>query len=238
MKIYSNQICEGRQFSINYIYKYVLIIILATIVLPYRYKWPRICSQWSNHTKSSIMATKTATKKVPTKKVAKAPAKKNAAKELKDLFEDGLKDIYWAEKALLKALPKMQKNATDKKLKSAIDDHLKETQVHVMRLEDCFKSIKKKAQAKKCDAMLGLLDEGKSIMQETKAGPVRDTGIIAAAQKVEHYEIATYGTLAAYAKILKENTCLKNFLATLDEEKKCDKLLTKIADTTLNKKAM
>ncbi|WP_317207663.1 ferritin-like domain-containing protein [Chryseobacterium sp. MEBOG07] len=138
----------------------------------------------------------------------------------------------------MKALPKMQKNATDKKLKTAIEGHLMETEIHVKRLEECFKALKRKPQAKKCDAMQGLLDEGKSIMEETEAGSVRDAGIIAAAQKVEHYEIATYGTLAAYAKVLKENFCLKNFLATLDEEKKCDALLTKVADTRLNMKAV
>lgn len=189
-------------------------------------------------TKSIIMTTRTTTKKTSTGKSTKTPAKKNAAKELKDLFENSLKDIYWAEKALVKALPKMQKNATDKKLKTAIEGHLMETEIHVKRLEECFKSLKRKPQAKKCDAMQGLLDEGKSIMEETEAGSVRDAGIIAAAQKVEHYEIATYGTLAAYAKVLKENFCLKNFLATLDEEKKCDALLTKVADTRLNMKAI
>ncbi|MXS71173.1 YciE/YciF ferroxidase family protein [Chryseobacterium binzhouense] len=169
---------------------------------------------------------------------SKTAAKKDAAKDLKDLFEDSLKDIYWAEKALSKALPKMQKNATDPKLKKAIGDHLEETKEQITRLEGCFKSLKKKAQAKKCDAMQGLLDEGKSIMEETEPGAVRDAGIIAAAQKVEHYEIATYGTLAAYAKILKEKDCLKYLIETLDEEKNCNNLLTKIADTNLNSKAM
>ncbi len=169
--------------------------------------------------------------------VRKTPAKKDAAKELKDLFEDGLKDIYWAEKALVKALPKMQKNATDDKLKNAIAKHLKETQGHVSRLEECFKSMGKKAQAKKCDAMQGLLDEADSILKETEPGTVRDAGIIAASQKVEHYEIATYGTLAAFAKVLKEKVSLKNLLATLEEEKQCDKSLTKLADTNLNSKA-
>jgi len=183
------------------------------------------------------METKT-TKATATKTVAKTPAKKNAAKELKDLFEDSLKDIYWAEKALVKELPKMQKNATDQKLKTAIDKHIAETEVHVQRLEECFNALGKKAQAKKCDAMQGLLDEGKSIIEETEQGSVRDAGIIAAAQKVEHYEIATYGTLAAYAKVLKEDQCLKNLLATLEEEKKCDTLLTKIADDRLNSKAV
>lgn len=189
------------------------------------------------------MAAKTVTKKTSKKATSgndakKVPAKKNSSKELKDLFEDALKDIYWAEKALIKALPKMHKNATDKKLKLAIENHLMETEIHVKRLEECFKSLKKKAQAKKSDAMQGLLDEGKSIIEETEAGTVRDAGIIAAAQKIEHYEIATYGTLAAYAKVLKENTCLKNLLATLAEEKKCDKLLSKIADIGLNSKAL
>ncbi|KPH14010.1 ferritin-like domain-containing protein [Chryseobacterium sp. ERMR1:04] len=181
---------------------------------------------------------KAAPSKTQTKTQAKTPAKKNAAKELKDLFEDSLKDIYWAEKALVKALPKMYKNATDKKLQSAIELHLAETHVHVKRLEECFASLGKKAQAKKCDAMQGLLDEGKGIMEETEPGAVRDAGIIAAAQKVEHYEIATYGTLAAYAKVLKEETCLKNLLATLNEEKICDRLLSKVADITLNSKAI
>lgn len=193
--------------------------------------------------KSAAAPKKAAPKKVATKRVAakstaaKTPAKKGAAKELKDLFEDALKDIYWAEKALTKALPKMEKNASAPKLKKAIARHLEETQTHISRLEDCFSAIGKKAVAKKCDAMQGLLDEGKSIMEETVAGPVRDAGIIAAAQKVEHYEIATYGTLAAYAKVLDEKKCLKPLLATLAEEKACDELLTSIADTDLNSEA-
>lgn len=167
----------------------------------------------------------------------KTPAKKDAAKELKDLFEDSLKDIYWAEKALVKALPKMQKNATDESLKKAIEQHLTETEEHVSRLESCFESIGIKAQAKKCDAMQGLLDEANSIIEETEPGTVRDAGIIAAAQKVEHYEIATYGTLAAFAKVLNEKESLKNLLSTLEEEKNCDNLLTQLADTNLNSKA-
>lgn len=186
--------------------------------------------------KNKIMATttKTTAKKTTARKT---PAKKDAAKKLIDLFEDGLKDIYWAENALVKALPKMQKNATDAKLKNAIAQHLTETKKHVSRLEECFKSIGKKAQAKKCDAMQGLLDEADSILKETEQGRVRDAGIIAASQKVEHYEIATYGTLAAFAKVLKEKVALKNLLATLEEEKQCDETLTQLADTNLNKKA-
>lgn len=183
-------------------------------------------------------AAKTPASKASSKTAAKTPAKKSAAKELKDLFEDSLKDIYWAEKALVKALPTMMKNATDEKLKTSIENHLAETENQVQRLEECFKALGKKAQAKKCDAMQGLLDEAKSIIEETEPGTVRDAGIIAAAQKVEHYEIATYGTLAAFAKVLKEEDCLKYLLETLNEEKKCDELLTKVADTNLNSKAM
>lgn len=180
----------------------------------------------------------TSSKTTASKTSAKTPAKKNAAKELKDLFEDSLKDIYWAEKALVKALPNMMKNATNEKLKKAIEDHLAETETHVERLEACFEALGKKAQAKKCDAMQGILDEGKSIIEETEPGAVRDAGIIAAAQKVEHYEIATYGTISAFAKVLKEEECLQHLLQTLKEEKKCDELLTKVADTNLNSKAL
>jgi len=187
-------------------------------------------------TKSATAAkTKTAAKSTTTPK--KTPAKKDAAKDLSDLFEDSLKDIYWAEKALVKALPKMMKNATNEKLKAAIEKHLAETETHVTRLEEIFDSMGKKAQAKKCDAMQGLLDEADSIVEETEPGTVRDAGIIAAAQKVEHYEIATYGTLAAFAKILKESAPLKNLLKTLEEEKTCDESLTQLADVNLNSKA-
>lgn len=187
--------------------------------------------------KKDASAKKSTTTKKTTSKSSKAPAKQDAATDLKDFFEDALKDIYWAEKALTKALPKMEKNATHPELKEAIATHLEETLVHVKRLEECFKSLGLKPEAKKCDAMQGLLDEGKSIMEETKPGAIRDVGIIAASQKVEHYEIATYGSLAAYAKVLKEKTSLNNFLTTLKEEKNCDALLSKIADTALNTKA-
>lgn len=164
-------------------------------------------------------------------------AKPDAAKDLSELFEDGLKDIYWAEKALVKALPKMAKNATSEELKSAIKKHLDETEVHVQRLEQCFDSINVKAKAEKCDAMAGLIKEGEGIIEETEEGTVRDAGIIAAAQKVEHYEIATYGTLAAFAKVLNHKDALKLLLSTLKEEKKCDEDLTALADTNLNSKA-
>jgi len=188
-------------------------------------------------TTKSTAATKTKTAAKTTTATKKTPAKKDAAKDLSDLFEDSLKDIYWAEKALVKALPKMMKNATNEELKAAIEKHLGETKTHVTRLEEIFESMGKKAQAKKCDAMQGLLDEADSIVEETEPGTVRDAGIIAASQKVEHYEIATYGTLAAFAKILEEKDALKNLLATLEEEKTCDESLTQLADVNLNSKA-
>jgi len=175
--------------------------------------------------------------------MAKATAKKvapqkDAADELQELFEDGLKDIYWAEKALVKALPKMKKNAASGHLQAAIDAHLQETTDHVTRLEEIFQSIGKKAQAQKCDAMDGLIKEAEGILNETKPGPVRDAAIIAAAQKVEHYEIATYGTLATYAKLLGHKAALKPLLQTLKEEKACDTGLTKLAKTEINRKAV
>lgn len=167
----------------------------------------------------------------------KVRAKAGAAKDLAELFEDGLKDIYWAEKALTKALPKMEKNASSEQLKSAISKHLTETETHVDRLERCFEFIGVKAKAEKCEAMAGLVEEAESLMKETEVGAVRDAAIIAAAQKVEHYEIATYGTLAAFAKVLEHQDALKLLLETLSEEKKCDEDLSALADTNLNSKA-
>lgn len=176
------------------------------------------------------MATKTTSK-------GKIKPKKDAADQLKDFMIDGLKDLYWAEKALVKNLPKMAKNATSPHLKTAVNDHLDETKVQVKRLEDAFKALKLKPQAVKCEAMNGLLKEAKGIMEETEPGAVRDAGIIAAAQKVEHYEIASYGTIATYAKLLGEKEVMKLLLETLKEEKTCDKDLTKLAKTEINVKA-
>lgn len=175
--------------------------------------------------------------KQATSGTGKIKAKADAAKNLGDLYEDGLKDIYWAEKNLVKALPKMEKNATSPDLKKGIAKHLKETEMHIERLEECFAEIGLKPKAEKCDAMAGLLEEGEGIMEETQAGAVRDAGIIAAAQKVEHYEIATYGTLAAFAKVLGHRKGLKLLLDTLEEEKQCDTDLSRLADTNLNSKA-
>ncbi|MCF6131682.1 YciE/YciF ferroxidase family protein [Flavobacterium wongokense] len=164
----------------------------------------------------------------------KVKPKQTAAEGLRDLFVDGLKDIYWAEKALVKALPKMAKNATTPNLIATINDHLEVTKEHVTRLEDVFACIGEKAAAKKCDAMEGLLKEGEGILEETEPGAVRDAGIIAAAQKVEHYEIATYGTLAAFAKTLGESQAAELLAKTLNEEKEADVALTDAAYNSIN----
>jgi len=164
----------------------------------------------------------------------KATPKKDAAEGLRDLFIDSLKDIYWAEKALSKALPKMSKNATSKTLIKTIDSHLEETHHQIERLEKVFESIGEKASAKKCEAMDGLIKEGEEIVKETEIGAVRDAGIIAASQKIEHYEIATYGTLASFAKTLKEEKALKLLLETLKEEKDADYDLTDAAYNSIN----
>ncbi|MGZ5188529.1 MAG: ferritin-like domain-containing protein [Kaistella sp.] len=167
----------------------------------------------------------------------KVAPKADAADKLKDFMVDGLKDLYWAEKALVKNLPKMAKNATSKKLKDAVNGHLAETKGQVKRLEDAFKALKLKPEAVKCDAMDGLLKEAEGILEETEPGAVRDAAIIAAAQKVEHYEIASYGTIATYAKLLGQKEVLNLMLETLNEEKTCDKDLTKLAKSEINLKA-
>ncbi|KAF2517150.1 YciE/YciF ferroxidase family protein [Flavobacterium foetidum] len=161
-------------------------------------------------------------------------AKSSAAEGLRELFVDSLKDIYWAEKALTKALPKMAKNATSENLITAINEHLTVTQGQVERLEQVFELLGEKATAKKCDAMEGLIKEGESIMEETQQGPVRDAGIISASQKIEHYEIASYGTLAAFALTLEEEDAAALLQQTLEEEKEADTVLTEAAYNTIN----
>ena len=162
----------------------------------------------------------------------------NGKSQLEKLFTDSLKDIYWAEKHLTKVLPKMKKKATTDELKSAIEEHLAQTEEHVSRLEQVFEICGKKAQAKKCDAMEGLTKEGDSIMEETEPNTMtRDAGIIMAAQKVEHYEIATYGTLVQLAKTLGMNDAAKILHQTLDEEKQADEKLTEIAEWNVNQVA-
>ena len=178
-----------------------------------------------------MKATEEKTQKAAPKKTAakKTAGKQDVAQGLRDLFEDQLKDIYWAEKALVKALPKMAKNASTPELQNAINEHTDVTTEQISRLEQVFESIGVKAAAKKCEAMDGLLKEATEIIESTEKGVVRDAGIISASQKVEHYEIATYGTLAAFAKILGENDAVALLETTLDEEKFADTSLTEIA---------
>jgi ferritin-like metal-binding protein YciE len=164
--------------------------------------------------------------------------KEEITSALVKLFVDEIKDIYWAEKHLTKALPKMEKAATSDVLKKAFATHLKQTNGHVARLEKVFKLLGQKVQAKKCDAMAGLVEEASSIIEDTEKGTAtRDVGLIMAAQKVEHYEIAAYGSLAQLAKTL-DREDLKNLLgSTLDEEKQTDELLTTIAEEHVNYEA-
>lgn len=155
-----------------------------------------------------------------------------AESALKELFIDELKDIYWAEQHLVKALPKMMKGATSDDLKNTIQQHLTETEGHVSRLEQVFESIGEKARAVKCEAMDGLLKEAEELLKETDKGTeVRDVAIISAAQKVEHYEIASYGTLRTLAGTLGFDEAQDLLQQTLDEEKNADKLLSVAADT-------
>jgi ferritin-like metal-binding protein YciE len=157
---------------------------------------------------------------------------------LKSFFEDELKDIYWAEKNIVKTLPKLKKAATSQKLQQAFEDHLQQTQTHVERLEQVFETLGKKAQAKKCDAMAGIIEEGNGIVQETEKGTAtRDVGLILAAQKVEHYEIATYGGLAQLATTLGLDDVAEILQQTLAEEKETDELLTEIAESDVNYEA-
>ena len=155
--------------------------------------------------------------------------------QLEKFFMDSLKDIYWAEKHLTKALPKMKKAATTEALQNAIEDHLAQTQGHVSRLEQVFEMLGKKAQAKKCEAMEGLVKEGETVIGETENGSMtRDVGIIISAQKVEHYEIAAYGGLTQLANTMGLEDVAGILHETLEEEKQADMLLTEIAENDIN----
>jgi ferritin-like metal-binding protein YciE len=154
--------------------------------------------------------------------------------QLMELFEEELKDIYWAEKALTKAIPKMIKNATSEELIDALQNHLTETEEQVKRVEQVFKLTGKKAVAKKCDAMEGLIKEAEGIMEECEEGAMCDAGIISAGQKVEHYEIASYGTLRQFAETLGLNEAVALLEETLNEEKMADEKLTQVALSAVN----
>lgn len=159
--------------------------------------------------------------------------------EFHKLFVDEIKDIYWAEKALVKALTKMQKAATSEELANAFAEHQSQTETHVRRLEQVFELLEMKPVAKKCPAMEGLIQEAEELKEDTEDGSsVRDAALISAAQKVEHYEIASYGTLATFAKTMGHNDIAKLLEQTLNEEKETDSNLTKIAESMVNEEAL
>ena len=155
-------------------------------------------------------------------------------KVLSDLFLDTLKDIYFAEKKILSALPKMAKAAQSPKLKAAFEKHMGETEGQVDRLEQVFASIDESPKGKTCDAIMGILDEGKEIMDEYKGTSALDAGLLAAAQAVEHYEISRYGTLKQWAQQLGMKDAVRLLDQTLQEEKKTDEALTSLAEAAVN----
>lgn len=160
-----------------------------------------------------------------------------ADKTLENLFEDTLRDIYYAERQILKALPKMAKAANSEELAAGFETHRQETEGHVERLEQVFEMLGKRPRGKTCDAILGIIEEGKEIMDEYKDATALDAGLAASAQAVEHYEMARYGSLIAWANQLDMKDAAKLLSQTLEEEKATDKKLTEIATTMANKKA-
>jgi ferritin-like metal-binding protein YciE len=158
-------------------------------------------------------------------------------KDLNELFLDTLKDIYYAEKQILKALPKMAKAANSNELQAAFEKHHEETETHLERLEKVFEMLGKPARGKKCEAIEGIIEEGKEIMEDYADTPALDAGLLAAAQAVEHYEISRYGTLKAWAEKLNLPEAIELLDQTLAEEKKTDETLTKIAQTAVNYEA-
>ena len=159
-------------------------------------------------------------------------------KSMDDLFYNLLEDVYYAEKQLVKTLPKLAKKSTSPELEKAFMDHRSETEQHVERLERVFEMIGKKARARKCDAILGIIKEGEEVMKQADENGICDAGLLAAAQAAEHYEIARYGTLCAWAKTLGHDDALGPLHETLEEEKKADALLTSIAESGVNEAAM
>jgi ferritin-like metal-binding protein YciE len=155
-------------------------------------------------------------------------------KDLNDLFLDTLKDIYYAEKQILKALPKMAKAASSDKLRAAFEKHQAETEGQIERLEQVFEMLDKPARGKTCDAIVGILDEGKEIMDEYKGTDALDAGMLAAAQAVEHYEISRYGTLRTWASELGMNDAARLLDQTLKEEENTDQTLTQLAKAAVN----
>ena len=153
---------------------------------------------------------------------------------LQDLLIEEMRDLYSAEKQLTKAMPKMAKKATNPQLKKAFETHLRETEVQIQRLEKIFEKLGKKPTGKKCAAMEGLIEEGKEMMAEDMEEDTMDAALISVAQKVEHYEIASYGTVRTWAQLLGDEQTARALQQTLDEEGKTDKLLTDLAESTIN----
>jgi ferritin-like metal-binding protein YciE len=158
-------------------------------------------------------------------------------KDLHELFHETLKDIYFAEKKILSALPKMAKAAQSEDLKAAFEKHETETEEHVARLEKVFEEIEQAPRGKSCDAIIGIIEEGQEVMKEFKGAAALDAGLLAAAQAVEHYEIARYGTLKTWAAELGLNQAVKLLQRTLAEEKKTDETLTQLAESQVNEHA-
>lgn len=156
---------------------------------------------------------------------------------LQDLMKEDLKDLLNAENQIVKALPKMIKSASNEQLQQAFEDHLEETKGHVERLEQVMEMLGMPARGKTCKAMQGLIEEGKEVMEEDAEEDVMDAALIGAAQKVEHYEIATYGTLCTYADLLGLQDAKKLLGQTLDEEKKTDQKLSELAESVINLQA-
>ncbi|QDW25111.1 ferritin-like domain-containing protein [Pedobacter sp. KBS0701] len=185
--------------------------------------------------------TKAGAAKSPASPTTKKTTMKNAKiepTEFHEFFVDELKDIYWAEKHLVKALPKMKKAATSPELAAAFDKHTQETQTHIETLEQVFALLEEKPAAKKCDAMAGLLEEADGIISDTDSGTmIRDAGLILAAQKVEHYEIATYGTLKVFAENMDRTDVAILLDQTLENEKATDVALTECAVSFVNQAA-
>lgn len=175
-----------------------------------------------------------ATRKSKNDNTRESMSREELSSQLGKLFEDELKDIYWAEKALVKALPKMAKNASSEELVQAIEKHLEETEEHVSRCEEIFALLGKEPRGKKCEAMEGLLKEAQTIIEEAEEGMMRDAAIISAAQKVEHYEIASYGTLRTFAQTLGLDDAADILESTLAEEKQTDESLSELATSAIN----
>ena len=186
-------------------------------------------------TRANSATPKSTSSKAPTKKSSATSVVHDEETLLRELFMDELKDIYWAEKHLTKALPKMQKAATSDELANAFETHKEQTMEQIVRLEEVFEMLEEKPRAIKCEGMEGLVKEGDKVVEDTPKGTsVRDAGLIISGQKIEHYEIAAYGSLVQLAKTMGRTDVADLLQMTLDEEKETDQLLTELAVSGIN----